>query len=159
NAAIGINATGFSTLSIDTCSVIGGNYGILITGGAASFATLSDSAVRNSALAGIAMKSHGALIDSRVEGSGGTGVFLQDGVAADAVVSAVGLVSIANASHGVWVESVTAGHNVALNLDRAMLSRNGGNGVFADGSGAGAVYVRATHSTATANGSYGFAQS
>ena len=155
----GINATGFGALSVENCTITGGSYGFTIYGGAGSFATLTSNVVRGTTSDGIRLESHGALVRCRIEGGGGgAGLVLYSGVATDPVVSAVDLVSVAN-SVGVYVSSSLAGHNVALNLDHAMISGCASNGLQADGSGAGAVYVRATNSMVTENAGFGFYQS
>lgn len=154
----GINAATFGALSIENCTVTGGTYGITIAGGAGSFATLTGNVVRAASGEGVHLSSYSALVRCRIEGGGaGIGVALYSGAATDAVVSAVDLVSVAS-SYGVYVSSNTAGHNVALNLDHAMISGNTSHGFYADGSGAGAVFVRATNSMVTENTGIGFYQ-
>jgi hypothetical protein len=158
SAATGINATGFSTLAIEDCSIIGGSYGIQLAGGAGSFAIVTNAEIHRPSTAGVLVRSHAAILDTTIEGSGARGLHVRDGVASDGVVSAVGLVSVANQTAGVFAESLTAGHQVALDLDHAMVNDNLTNGVVADGTGAGTVAVRITHSTVTENGAWGLAQ-
>ena len=107
---------------------------------------------------GIHLVSHAALVRCRIEGSSaGIGLALYSGGATDPVVSAVDFVSLAS-SYGVYVSSTVAAHNVALNLDHAMISGNTSHGLYADGAGAGAVYVRVTNSMVTENAGIGFYQ-
>ena len=62
-------------------------------------------------------------------------------------------------TYGAGTFSGTDGHNIFLNLDHALVSNNGDNGIFTlnvDG-GAGST-TRVTNSMVTENGGYGFNQ-
>jgi hypothetical protein len=155
----GIGASGFGSLSIENCTVTGGLVGMTILGGAGSYATLTGNVVRAATGEGFHLASHAALVRDRIEGSGiGFGVALYAGAATDAVVSAKDLVSLSS-GYGAYVNSGIGGHNVALNLDHALIAGNGSHGVFADGGGAGGVYLRVTNSMVTENAGIGFLQS
>ena len=64
----------------------------------------------------------------------------------------------ATGGSGVIASSQTMSHSVALDLDRVTVSGAGGNGIFADGSGAGTVVVRVSNCTVVENALYGLNQ-
>ena len=155
----GINASGFRTLAIENCSVVGGATGISVVGPATSYATISDSTVRGSiGLYGFFVGSSVTLLRCRAESNSGSGFHFQV-FSQDAFISAVDIVSTGNMSYGIYVACSTMANTATLDLYRSVITKNNGAGVYADGSaGNGAVVVRVADSMVTENGAGGFVQ-
>lgn len=152
----GISGSAYRTLSIEHCSISGGNFDVVIQGAGGSFATISDTVARNAGGYGVAVLSHAAIIRSRIEGCNNAGLYVQDGSSDDGKVSTVDLVSVRNA-YGVFVTCTAANHSVTANLDRAMLSENVNDGLNVDAA-VGSAIGRISNSSVTDNGNYGLVQ-
>jgi hypothetical protein len=158
----GVNASSFGVLTIENCTVKGGLVsGIWIAGGAGSIATVVGTDVRGAGNYGYRIQSRVALVRCRAENNGLYGLILPTGLTAvaDAIVSAVDFVSLYNGTGGIALDSETDGHHAILNLDHALISNNGGPGIFAFSSNTpNFATVRVTNSVVTDNVGHGFDQ-
>jgi hypothetical protein len=152
-----IHATSFKTLNIVNCHVSGGYDAIVINGASGSQTMIVDTAVRGAGNVGFYLDSDTTLVRCRAERCPNCGLYVQNGAASSALVSAVDLVA-ANNGVGVAVYSTGASE---LNLDRALICNSALDGitVFDDPDMPGTygkLYI--TNSTVTNNGRFGLSQ-
>jgi hypothetical protein len=152
----GIYALSFGALSIVNCTVKAGQNGIVIGGGAGSYATVVDTDVSLASNLGYFIYSPAALVRCRAEKNLGA-LSVRDGTAADGIVSTVDFIAVSN-TFSAALSTFVAGHTTALTLDHALVSSNSG-GISAYSIAGGSATARVTNSTVTDNGGFGFNQS
>jgi hypothetical protein len=157
-AANGISATGFRSLTIESCHVDGGANAFIIAGTGLSTAVIVDSAAEAS-IYGFIIQSRAVMVRCRAHRNASVGLYVGVGISSDGVLSAVDFVASGNGD-GVAVVSNDPAHNVMASLDRALLSDNSGTGAYTDqAAGAGQdAFLWVSNSTSFRNGTYGFAQ-
>ena len=148
----GINATTFGALAIENCRVNGGATGILIAGDSDSRATVADTVTRAAQSYGFQIHSRAILVRCRAEGrTSSIGLSVTEGATADGIVSAVEFVATGH-DIGAYANSGVAGHKVALDIDRALISSNA-YGIWCSqvATGMADTTVRITNSTVAEN--------
>jgi hypothetical protein len=151
---VGIYAPSFGTLSIENCSVNGGDIGIAVHASATSMATIVDTVVRNADI-GLFVQSRALLLRCRSERNTSDGMLVKTDAVSTAIVTATDFVASGN-QYGIDVFSGAAGHPAVLNLDRATIAHNTSDGVTGSQSGTIAdATIRISNSSVTQNGGMG----
>ena len=150
----GIYATTFAYLTIENCSVNGGHDGIFISGDAGGGTTIVDTSVRALANVGYYILSRASLVRCRAQECSNVGIYVSNAGMTNGLASAVDFVSVSNLFGAAVYSTGTA----YLNLDHAMISNNGGDGItnYSDPSMTGIVSL--TNSMVTNNGRYGLSR-
>lgn len=155
NGGFGILAMGFGTLTIESCSIKGGEDGIVIVGSATSHATVVDTVVSGPSNDGFDIESPAILVRCRAERAQNNGLIVLAQALLPAVVSAVDFVSMSNGNHGIAVSTF---NQASVSLDHALIFNNANDGILSGSTAGGLATVRVTNSTVTDNGGYGFHQ-